>query len=145
MAIVKSDYEKVDTGLFIHKIKPNVFLLRKVIGSKYFTKVLTLEIRSGWSKREYKNEAKKELVKWLDGVTKQVKGLKFKDTTKVNDLFELWKGKKDINKKSVASDIAFYETYLQDSIGKEIVVDVIASQMDDIIHNLMHAGKFKKQ
>lgn len=43
--------------------KPNVFLLRKVIGSKYFTKVLTLEIRSGWSKREYKNEAKKELVK----------------------------------------------------------------------------------
>lgn len=52
---------------------------------------------------------------------------------------------KDINKKSVASDIAFYETYLQDSIGKEIVVDVIASQIDDIIHNLMHAGKFKKQ
>ena len=94
MAIVKSDYEKVDTGLFIHKIKSNVFLLRKVIGSKYFAKVLTLEIRSGWNKREYKNEAKKELVKWLDGVTKQVKGLKFKDTTKVNDLFELWKGKK---------------------------------------------------
>ena len=78
MAIVKSDYEKVDTGLFIHKIKPNVFLLRKVIGSKYFTKVLTLEIRSGWSKREYKNEAKKELVKWLDSVTKQVKGLNLK-------------------------------------------------------------------
>ena len=107
MAIVKSNYEKVDTGLFIHKLKPNVFLLRKVIGSKYFAKVLALEIRSGWNKREYKNEAKKELVKWLDGVTKQVKGLKFKDTTKVNDLFELWKGKKDINKKSVASDIAF--------------------------------------
>jgi len=120
------------------------FLLRKVIGSKYFTKVLTLEIRSGWSKREYKNEAKKELVKWLDGVSKQVKGLKFKDTTKVNDLFELWKGKKDISKKSVASDIAFYETYLQDSIGKEIVVDVIAAQIDDIIHNLMHGGKFNK-
>ena len=128
----------------MHKEKPNVFLLRKVIGSKYFTKVLTLEIRSGWSKREYKNEAKKELVKWLDGVTKQVKGLKFKDTTKVNDLFELWKGKKDINKKSVASDIAFYETYLQDSIGKEIVVDVIAAQIDNVIHNLMHDGKFNK-
>ena len=50
--------------------KPNVFLLRKVIGSKYFTKVLTLEIRSGWSKREYKNEAKKELVKWLENINK---------------------------------------------------------------------------
>ena len=144
MAIVKSDYEKVDTGLFINKLKPNVFLLRKVIGSKYFTKVLTLDTRSGWSKREYKNEAKKELVKWLDGVSKQLKGLKFKDTTKVNDLFELWKGKKDINKKSVTSDIAFYETYLQDSIGKEIVVDVIAAQIDNLIHNLMHDGKFNK-
>ena len=109
--IVKGDYEKVDTGLFIHKIKPNVFLLRRVIESKYFTKVPTLDTRSGWSKREYKNEAKKELVKWLEGVSKQVKGLKFKDTTKVNDLFELWKGKKDIGKKSVSSDIAFYETY----------------------------------
>lgn len=144
MAIVKSDYKKVETCLFMHKEKPNVFLLRKVIGSKYFTKVLTLEIRSGWSMREYKNEAKKELVKWLDGVTKQAKGLKFKDTTKVNDLFELWKDKKDTSKKSVASDIAFYETYLQDSIGKEIVVDVIAAQIDDIIHNLMHDGKFNK-
>lgn len=122
--IVKSDYEKVDTGLFTHKLKPNAFLLRNVIGSKYFTKVLTLEIRSGWSKREYKNEAKKELVKWLESVSKQVKGLKFKDATKVNDLFELWKDKKDIGKKLVASDIAFYETYLQDSIGKGIVVDL---------------------
>ena len=124
MAINKLDYKKVETCLFMHKEKPNVFLLRKVIGSKYFTKVLTLEIRSGWSKREYKNEAKKELVKWLEGVSKQAKRLKFQDTTKVNDLFELWKGKKDIGKKSVASDIAFYETYLQDSIGKGIVVDL---------------------
>jgi site-specific recombinase, phage integrase family len=107
MAINKLDYRKVETRLFVHKIKPNVFLLRKVIGSKYFTKVLTLDTRSGWGKREYKNEAKKELAKWLDGVTKQVKRLKFKDTTKVNDLFEVWKGKKDINKKSVTSDIAF--------------------------------------
>lgn len=52
--------------------------------------------------------------------------------------------KKDTSKKSVASDIAFYETYLQDSIGKKIVVDVIAAQIDDIIHNLMHDGKFNK-
>lgn len=89
MAIAKSDYQKVETCLFMHKEKLNVFLLRNVTGSKYFTKVLTLEIRSGWSKREYKNEAKKELVKWLEGVSKQVKGLKFKDTTKINDLFEL--------------------------------------------------------
>ncbi len=37
MAINKPDYEKVETCLFVHKIKPNVFLLRKVIGSKYFT------------------------------------------------------------------------------------------------------------
>lgn len=50
--------------------KTKRFLLRKVIGSKYFTKVLTLEIRSGWSKREYKNEAKKELVKWLENINK---------------------------------------------------------------------------
>ena len=124
MAINKCDYKKVETCLFIHKLKPNVFLLRKVIGSKYFTKMLTLDTRSGWSKREYKNEAKKELVKWLEGVSKQAKRLKFQDTTKVNDLFELWKDKKDIGKKSVASDIAFYETYLQDSIGKGIVVDL---------------------
>ena len=89
MAINKLDYRKVETYLFVYKIKPNVFLPRKVIGSKYFTKVLTLDTRSGWSKREYKNEAKKELVKWLEGVSKQVKGLKFKDTTKVNDFFEL--------------------------------------------------------
>ena len=54
----------------MHKEKPNVFLLRKVIGSKYFTKVLTLDTRSGWSKREYKNEAKKELVKWLENINK---------------------------------------------------------------------------
>lgn len=59
-------------------------------------------------------------------------------------MFELWKGKKDVGKKSVASDIAFYETYLQDSIGKEIIVDVIAAQVDNIIHNLMHDGKFNK-
>ena len=108
MAINKCDYKKVETCLFIHKLKPNVFLLRKVIGSKYFTKVPTLDTRSGWSKREYKNEAKKELVKWLEGVSKQAKRLKFQDTTKVNDLFELWKGKKDIGKKSVSGDIAFY-------------------------------------
>ena len=75
MAINKLDYKKVETCLFVHKIKPNVFLLRKVIGSKYFTKVLTLEIRSGWSKREYKNEAKKELVKWLENINKEARGL----------------------------------------------------------------------
>jgi hypothetical protein len=33
------------------------------MGSKYFAKVLTLEIRSGWNKREYKNEAKKRACK----------------------------------------------------------------------------------
>ena len=70
MAINKLDYEKVETCLFVHKIKPNVFLLRKVIGSKYFTKVLILDTRSGWSKRKYKNEAKKELVKWLENINK---------------------------------------------------------------------------
>ena len=75
MAINKLDYEKVETCLFVHKIKPNVFLLRKVIGSKYFTKVLILDTRSGWSKRKYKNEAKKELVKWLENINKQAKGL----------------------------------------------------------------------
>ena len=73
MAINKLDYEKVETCLFVHKIKPNVFLLRKVIGSKYFTKVLILDTRSGWSKRKYKNEAKKELVKWLENINKQAK------------------------------------------------------------------------
>ena len=144
MAIVKSDYERVDTGLFIHKAKSNVFLLRKVINGRYFIKVLTLDIRSGWSKREYKNEAKKEFIKWLDGVNKQAKGLKFKDTTKVNDLFEIWKSRKDISKKSVSSDIAFYESYLQDSIGNEIVIDVIAAQIDNIIYELMHVGKINK-
>ena len=70
MAIAKSDYKKVETCLYVHKEKSNVFLLRKVIGSKYFTKVLTLDTRSGWSKREYKNEAKKELVKWLENINK---------------------------------------------------------------------------
>ena len=94
MAINKLDYEKVETCLFVHKIKPNVFLLRKVIGSKYFTKVLTLDTRSGWSKREYKNEAKKELVKWLDGVTKQVKGLKFKDTLRLMTCLSYGKAKR---------------------------------------------------
>ena len=63
MAINKLDYEKVETCLFMHKEKPNVFLLRKVIGSKYFTKVLTLDTRSGWSKRKYKNEAQKRACK----------------------------------------------------------------------------------
>ena len=63
MAINKLDYEKVETCLFVHKIKPNVFLLRKVIGSKYFTKVLALDTRSGWSKRKYKNEAQKRACK----------------------------------------------------------------------------------
>lgn len=144
MAINKRDYEKVETCLFIHKAKPNVFLLRKVISGKYFTKVLILDLRSGWSKREYKIEAKKELIKWLENINKQAKGLKFKDTTRVNDLFELWKSKKDSSKKSVASDIAFYETYLQDSIGKEIVIDVIAARIDEIIYNLMHVGKFNQ-
>ena len=33
---------------------------------------------------------------------------------------------------------------MQDSIGKEIVVDVIAAQIDNVIHNLMHDGKFNK-
>ena len=70
MAINKLDYRKVETCLFMHKEKPNVFLLRKVISSKDFTKVLTLDTRSGWSKREYKNEAKKELVKWLENINK---------------------------------------------------------------------------
>ena len=64
---------KLETCIFVHKIKPNVFLLRKVIGSKYFTKVLILDTRSGWSKRKYKNEAKKELVKWLENINKQAK------------------------------------------------------------------------
>ncbi|WP_172197988.1 hypothetical protein [Campylobacter sp. RM16188] len=108
MAINKHDYEKVETCLFIHKARPNVFLLRKVINGKYFTKVLILDLRGGWSKREYKNEAKKELVKWFENINKQAKGLKFKDTTIVNDLFEIWKSKKDSSKKSVASDIALF-------------------------------------
>lgn len=37
--------------------------------------MLTLDTRSGWSKRKYKNEAKKELVKWLENINKQAKGL----------------------------------------------------------------------
>ena len=74
MAIVKSDYKKVETCLFMHKEKPNVFLLRKVIGSKYFTKVLTLDTRSGWSKREYKSEAKKRACKVARGRKQAGKG-----------------------------------------------------------------------
>lgn len=144
MSINKKDYKRVETHLFIHKSYPNTFLFRKVFARKYYNKVVHLELREGWGKREYKGEAKRLLLDWIEGKKKEIKGTKFKDATKVNELFELWQAKKDTNKKSVKSDIAFYENYLQDELGNERATDVIAERIDNIIHNLMHVGKYNK-
>ncbi len=142
MAINSKDYESIDTGIKLHydntKVLVDIVSVEWHNGKKVQKrkrKVLDITKRVGWTRRDYKSEAKligREYINPLDGI-------KIDEGVTVQDLFDEYmrhypeKAWKDTQKYT-------FNKHIKPYIGQKAAVDVKRYDVDRIITRMRESG-----